>query len=399
MRNFRTLSLGRPAPSPAALSWLALGVVYVVWGSTYLAIRVGVEHLPPLFMAGTRYLIAGGLLYPVARRLAARDAARTAGQDEARNVGRTAGRDEAGDVAPSRPAGQRRGPHAARPGLRAWLAGAVVGLLLLVAGNGGLTVGETTLSSGLAAVLVATVPLWMIVFARLLQHQRITLKAALALAVGLAGVAVLVGAAAGGDAKGVIIVLGAAAAWGLGSVLSHQLGLPSHAMLAAAIEMLVGGVVLLAIAAGAGEFSHIAWSAIPVSNWAALAYLIGPGSILAFTAYGYALSHLPATTVSTYAYVNPVVAVLAGIVLLGEHFTWREGLGAALVVGSIVITLHRGHTPSPPAATSAQEAASAAEAGAEAGEVPEAAGTRLAGEAPDSVSTAVSLAEAGGNRA
>ena len=330
MRNFPTLSPGRPALSPAALSWLALGVVYVVWGSTYLAIRVGVEHLPPLFMAGARYLIAGSLLYPVARRSAARDA-------------------DAGDVAPSRPAGQRRGPHAARPGLRAWLAGAVVGLLLLVAGNGGLTVGETTLPSGLAAVLVATVPLWMIVFARLRQHQRITLKAALALAVGLAGVAVLVGAAAGGDARGVIIVLGAAAAWGLGSVLSHQLALPSHAMLAAAIEMLVGGVVLLAIAAGAGEFSRIAWSAIPVSSWAALAYLIGPGSIVAFTAYGYALSHLPATTVSTYAYVNPVVAVLAGIVFLGEQFTWREGLGAALVVGSIVITLHRAHGAPRPA--------------------------------------------------
>jgi drug/metabolite transporter (DMT)-like permease len=310
MRYFPAARMRRPVPSSAALSWLALGVVYLVWGSTYLAIRIGVEHLPPLFMAGARYLTAGGLLYPVARRAAARN------QPPAR-----------------RPA---------RPGLRAWLAGAVVGLLLLVAGNGGLTVGETTLPSGFAAVLVATVPLWMIVFARLLQHQRITLKSALALAVGLGGVAVLVGAgSAPGDTVGVIIVLGAAAAWGLGSVLSHQLALPSHAMLAAAIEMLVGGVVLLVIAAGTGEFSHLAWSAVPVSSWAALAYLIGPGSILAFTAYGYALSHLPAPTVSTYAYVNPVVAVLAGILFLGEQFTWREGLGAALVVGSIVITLHR----------------------------------------------------------
>jgi drug/metabolite transporter (DMT)-like permease len=365
MRNFPTLRLGRPAVSPAALSWLALAVVYVVWGSTYLAIRVGVEHLPPLFMAGTRYLIAGGLLYPVARRLAARDAARS----------RPPG------LRPRPHPGPHPGPHPARPGLRAWLAGAVVGLLLLVAGNGGLTIGETTLPSGLAAVLVATVPLWMIVFARLLQHQRITLKSALALAVGLAGVAVLVGAAAGGDAKGVIIVLGAAVAWGLGSVLSHQLALPSHAMLAAAIEMLVGGVVLLAIAAGAGEFSHIAWSAVPVSSWAALAYLIGPGSILAFTAYGYALSHLPAPTVSTYAYVNPVVAVLAGIVFLGEQLTWHEGLGAALVVGSIVITLHRSRS------------AAAARAAAEAGEVREAGRTRVANEARDSVSPAVPLAE------
>jgi drug/metabolite transporter (DMT)-like permease len=308
----------RPVLSSAALSWLALGVVYLVWGSTYLAIRIGVGHLPPLFLAGARYLTAGGLLYPVARRAAARN--------------------------------QPPGLRPARPGLRAWLAGAVVGLLLLVAGNGGLTVGETTLPSGFAAVLVATVPLWMIVFARLLQHQRITLKSSLALAVGLGGVAVLVGAgSAPGDTVGVIIVLSAAAAWGLGSVLSHQLPLPSHAMVAAAIEMLVAGVVLLAIAAGAGQFSRIAWSAIPISSWAALAYLIGPGSILAFTAYGYALSHLPATTVSTYAYVNPVVAVLAGILFLGEQFSWREGLGAALVVSSIVITLHRARGAPPPA--------------------------------------------------
>jgi drug/metabolite transporter (DMT)-like permease len=339
MRSFPAPRIRRPVLSSAALSWLALGVVYLVWGSTYLAIRVGVGHLPPLFMAGTRYLTAGALLYPVARRAAGRN--RPPGPRPA----------QAGPP-PARPGPRpaRANLSPARPGLRAWLAGAVVGLLLLVAGNGGLTVGETTLPSGFAAVLVATVPLWMIVFARLLQHQRITLKSALALAVGLGGVAVLVGAgAAPGDTVGVIIVLGAAAAWGLGSVLSHQLALPSHAMLAAAIEMLVGGVVLLAIAAGAGEFSHVAWSAIPPSSWAALAYLIGPGSILAFTAYGYALSHLPAATVSTYAYVNPVVAVLAGIVFIGEQFTWREGLGAALVVGSIVITLHRAHGALPPA--------------------------------------------------
>jgi len=99
--------------------------------------------------------------------------------------------------------------------------------------------------------------------------------------------------------------------------------------------------VLLAVGAGSGEFSRIHWSSVPATSWIALAYLIGPGSILAFTAYGYALSHLPVTTVSTYAYVNPVVAVLAGIVFLGEQFSWREGLGAAIVLASVVITLHR----------------------------------------------------------
>jgi drug/metabolite transporter (DMT)-like permease len=190
----------------------------------------------------------------------------------------------------------------------------------------------------------------MIVFAWPMQHQRISLRSAVALAVGLGGVIVLVGGGtASGHISGVIIVLGAAAAWGFGSVLSHRLAVPSHAMLAAAIEMLAGGVVLLAVGAGSGEFARVHWSSIPATSWIALAYLIGPGSILAFTAYGYALSHLPVTTVSTYAYVNPVVAVLAGIVILGEQFTWREGLGAALVLVSVIITLRRSHGASRPA--------------------------------------------------
>jgi drug/metabolite transporter (DMT)-like permease len=300
------------------LSWIALGVVYLVWGSTYLAIRVGVAHLPPLLFAGTRYVIAGSLLYPIALRAT------------------TSSRGSAKDRA--------------KPGARAWFAGAVIGILLLFAGNGGVSVGETTLPSGFAAVLLATVPLWMILFAWPVQHQRVTFRSVAALAIGLGGVIILVGdGTASGRISGLIIVLGAAAAWGFGSVLSHRLAVPSHAMLAAAIEMLAGGVVLLAVAAGSGEFSRIHWSSVPATSWIALAYLIGPGSILAFTAYGYALSHLPVTTVSTYAYVNPVVAVLAGIMFLGEQFTWREGLGAALVLASVIITLHRSHSTSHPA--------------------------------------------------
>ena len=299
------------------LSWIALAVVYVAWGSTYLAIRVGVGHMPPLLFAGIRYVVAGALLYPIAVRV-------------------TAG-------------GRGSGPCRARPGVRAWLAGAAVGILLLSAGNGGVTFAERTLPSGFAAVLVATVPLWMIVFAWPMQHQHVTWRSAAGLVLGLAGVAILVGSGtASGRISGVLIVLAAAAAWGFGSVLSHRLPLPGHALLAAAIEMLAGGVALLAVAAGTGEFSHVQWSSIPAASWIALAYLIGPGSILAFTAYGYALSHLPVTTVSTYAYVNPVVAVLAGIVILGEPLTWREGVGAALVVGSVVIILHRSRSAARP---------------------------------------------------
>jgi drug/metabolite transporter (DMT)-like permease len=300
-------------------SWIALGVVYLVWGSTYLAIRVGVAHLPPLLLAGIRYIVAGALLYPIA--------ARASTADRAPGGGAPAGR-------------------GGRPGARAWLAGAVVGVLLLCGGNGGVSVAETTLPSGVAAVLVATVPLWMLVFAWPVEGQRVTARAAAGLAIGLAGVAVLAGAGlSGGRLSGVFIALGASAAWGFGSVLSHRLPVPSDAMLAAAIEMLAGGVVLLAAAAITGEFSRARWSAVPATGWIALAYLIGPGSILAFTAYGYALARLPVATVSTYAYVNPVVAVLAGIVFLGERFSWREGLGAALVLASVVIIMNRPGRP------------------------------------------------------
>jgi drug/metabolite transporter (DMT)-like permease len=303
---------GAPDTRTRVLSWIALGIVYLVWGSTYLAIRVGVGHLPPLLLAGTRYVVAGALLYPIASRASA--GPRGAGPDGARR----------------------------RPDARAWLAGAVVGVLLLFAGNGGVSVAETTLPSGIAAVLVATVPLWMIVFAWPMEHQRVTAAAAAGLAVGLAGVAILVGGGlSGGRLSGVFIVLGASAAWGFGSVLSHRLAVPANAMLAAAIEMLAGGVVLLAVAAATGEFSRVHWSAVPATGWIALAYLIGPGSIIAFTAYGYALSHLSTATVSTYAYVNPVVAVLAGILFLGERFNWREGLGAALVLASVIIIANR----------------------------------------------------------
>jgi drug/metabolite transporter (DMT)-like permease len=190
----------------------------------------------------------------------------------------------------------------------------------------------------------------MIVFAAPLQHQRITWRSAAGLAIGLGGVAILVGnGPSSGHLSSVIVALGAAAAWGFGSVLSHRLALPSNAMLAAAIEMLVGGVVLLAVAAATGELSDTHWSSVPATSWIALGYLVLFGSIVAFTAYGYALSHLPVSTVSTYAFVNPVVAVLAGALLLGERLTWREGVGAALVVGSIIIILRLSSAPSRPA--------------------------------------------------
>ena len=294
---------------PNLLGWTALVVVYVVWGSTYLAIRVGVRDLPPLTMAGLRYLTAGLVLYPIALRT-----------------------------------GSARVRTADRPGGRQWLGAAVVGLLLLVLGNGGLSIGEQTLDSGFAAVLVATVPLWMVVFAWPIRRERPTSAAVGGLGVGLVGVAVLAGGPTGSPhLTQVALVLGASCAWGLGSVLAHRLALPRRALVAAALEMIAGGLLLLVAATVRGEYGELRWSEVPLSAWLAVLYLIGPGSLLAFTAYGYALSRLPLATVSTYAYVNPVVAVVLGAVLLGEHLTVNEVVGTALVVASVVLTLHR-HT-------------------------------------------------------
>src|SRR3954454_24906722 len=261
------------------LAYAALVVVYLVWGSTYLAIRVGVRDLPPLGMAGLPSLSAGLLLYPLA--------VRTGGP------------------------GLRRTD---RPGPRQWLGAAGGGGVLLVMGNGGVSIAEQTLDSGLAAVLVATVPLWMVLFAWPIDGDRPTRRTLGALGLGLVGVAVLVGAGSGaGHAAGVLIVLGAACAWGLGSVLAGHLLLPRRALVAAAIEMVAAGVMLLVVGAVNGDAGRIRWSEVSAGSWLALLYLIGPGSVLAFTAYGYALAHLPLSTVSTYAYVNPVVAVALGV--------------------------------------------------------------------------------------
>ena len=282
-------------------------MVYVVWGSTYLAIRVGVRDLPPGILAGSRFLLAGLMLYPIAVR---------SGSGQLRLTDR-----------PRRPQ---------------WVACALVGTLLLVIGNGALTFAERAVPSGLAAVLVATVPLWMVVFGALIDRTRVTAAAVLGLVVGLAGVAVLAG---GGSLRGqwfgVCTVLAASAAWGLGSVVGPHVSLPRRALLAAAMQMLIAGAVLLTVAAISGEFGEVRWSAVSIESWLALLWLIVPGSILAFTAYGYSLAHLPITTVSTYAYVNPVVAVALGAVVLGETFALREALGTALVVFSVVLTMHR----------------------------------------------------------
>jgi drug/metabolite transporter (DMT)-like permease len=294
-------------------------VVWVFWGGTYLGIRIADQTIPPLLMAGSRYLLAGILLLPFGLR---------SGSPQQR--------------ADDRPrAGQ-------------WLAAAIVGVLMLAIGNGGVSVAERRIPSGLAALLVATVPLWLVVLDRFINHRPVRPPVLIGLLAGLVGVGLLsgvisIGAVAGpGQAPGIgtVVVLAAAAAWALGTVLAGRLALPVRPMLATAMEMLVGGVVLLGAAAVAGEFRHFHPGQVSLSSAVAMVYLIGPGSILAFTAYGIAVRSLSTAAVSTYAYVNPVVAVILGALVLAEPVTPAVLAGGGCIILAIVVILRYRNGPS-----------------------------------------------------
>lgn len=278
--------------------WAALLVVWVVWGSTYFAIRVAVESLPPLLMAGTRYLVAGLILFPLARR-------------------------------------------GERPSRAQWLGCALVGALLLGA-NGALSVAERTVPSGLASLLIATVPLWLLIMDAAVNRARFGAKPALGLAIGLAGVGLLSGTMTGSVAvAGVVTCLCAAVAWALGTVLSRRVPMPGNPVLGSAMEMITAGAVLLCISAVSGEAGSFHPAAVSGRSWPAMAYLIAVGSLIGFSAYVMAVRLLPTTTVATYAYVNPVIAVLLGATLLGERLSAATLIGGALVVGSVALVASR----------------------------------------------------------
>ena len=294
---------------PGVGAWAALLVVWVVWGSTYLAIRVADRTIPPFPMAGVRYLTAGLLLYPVAWL------------------------------------GTRRGPRArARVSAAQWAGMAVVGTMLLAFGNGGVSYAERTLPSGLAALLVASVPLWMALADQVINGRRLRPAGWAALVIGLAGIAIVAQPHGHGAVLPVLVVLGASVSWGVGSVLTGRLPAPASPLLGSAMEMLAGGCVLVGLAVTAGE----AWPGhASGQSLLALAYLIGPGSLLALTCYVIALRRLPTPVVSTYAYVNPVVAVALGALLLGERLTLSTLIGGAVVVASVALLLNPRSRQSP----------------------------------------------------
>lgn len=289
------------AATPRRTRLLAsFAAVYVIWGSTYLAISYAEASIPPLLMAGVRFLIAGALLYGW---------------------------------------GRLRG--AGRPKLVHWGSALIVGGLLLFGGNGGVVIAEQTIPSGLAALLVSTVPLWMVLIEGLRPGgRRPNLPVALGLGIGFAGVALLVGPRAfvgGGSSAGVLIVVGAAIAWAVGSLYSRRARMPASPLMGNALEMLAGGGLLLLVALITGEGGQLRLDHVTLRSALALAYLVIFGSLVAFTAYIWLLRHAPVAHVSTYAYVNPVVALLLGLAFNGERLTPLTLLAAAVILAAVVV--------------------------------------------------------------
>src|SRR4030088_1259474 len=289
---------------PAWKTLLAFAIIYFVWGSTFLAIRVGVREVPPLLLASMRFFIAGLVLYAWMRL--------------------------SGTPSPTR---------------REWLAASALAVCIFVVDYGCLFWAEQRVPSGIAAVMLATIPVFMalseIVF---LRTQRLTFRLTLALLIGIGGVAVLGGRSVSlslgevpTDRAGAVALVIAAMIWSVASTLTRKLPLPESKVMSSGAQMLAGGIMLALTAAIFGEFRGFHIQAVSRGAWFALAYLIVAGSIIGFTAYVWLIHHESPTKVGTYAYVNPVVAVLLGYFFGGESLGLRTVLGTMFVLISVVV--------------------------------------------------------------
>jgi drug/metabolite transporter (DMT)-like permease len=298
-------------PQPAWKTLLAFAIIYFVWGSTFLAIRIGVHEVPPFLLASMRFLVAGFVLcgWMIAR-------------------------------------GERS------PSARQWASSTLLAVLIFVLDYGLLFWAEQRVPSGIAAVMLATIPAFMalseIVF---LRTQRLTARLAMALAIGMGGVAVLLSHSLdlGGapiDGAGAAALMVSAISWSVASALTRKLPLPSSKVMSSGAQMLAGGVLLGLTSAALGEFHDFQPGAVSRAAWLALVYLIVAGSIIGFTAYVWLIHHQSPTKVGTYAYVNPVVAVVGGYFFGGEALGLRTVLGTTFVLVSvIVITTTRAAIP------------------------------------------------------
>jgi drug/metabolite transporter (DMT)-like permease len=286
---------------------LSFAIIYFVWGSTFYAIRVGVHEVPPLLFAAMRFLTAGAVM---CAWLTAR--------------------------------GERW------PSARQWLSASVLGFMIFVCDYGLLFWAEKRVPSGIAAVVLATIPVFIAISEIvLLRTQRLTARLAAALLIGIAGVAVLVSHSfklgdAPVDTLGAMALIFAAFSWSISTVLTRRMPLPESKPMSSAAQMLSGGLMLVAASGLAGDFQGFRPSAISMGAWVALVYLIVFGSIIGFTAYVWLLHHESPTKVGTYAYVNPVVAVLVGYFLGGEALGPRTVLGTLCVLISVVLITQAG---------------------------------------------------------
>ena len=281
---------------------LAFAIIYFVWGSTFFAIRVGVREVPPFLLAGMRFLVAGIVLY-----------------------------------------GWMRANGTPSPTVREWRGASILAVLIFVLDYGLLFWAEKRVPSGMAAVMMATIPAFMTISEIvILRTQRLTTRLAAALLVGIGGVAVLVSPTmnfgeAPIDTSGACALIIAAVSWSVAAALSRKLPLPAAKVMSSGSQMLAGGVLLTVTAALLGEFRGFHVQAVSRGAWLALLYLIVAGSIVAFTAYVWLIHHESPTKVGTYAYVNPVVAVLVGYFLGGETIGGRTMFGTLLVLVSVVV--------------------------------------------------------------
>jgi drug/metabolite transporter (DMT)-like permease len=311
--------IGRQRPSLVAL---ALVTIYLIWGSTYLAIRLAIDTIPPLLMAGIRFLVAGGLLYVW-------------------SIGR----------------GER---EADRPGRRQWTAALVTGGLLLFGGNGGVSLAEHNVPTGVVALIIALIPMWLALLDRVINRQRLALQAIIGLVLGFGGLVLLIGVPGGEriPLSGALLAVGASLAWATGSLYTRHAPLPRRPLVANGMQMLSGGALLAIVGVAAGELGRLDPARISLHSTLALVYLIVFGSVIAFSAYMWLLRVVPISTVGTYAYVNPVVAVFLGWLLLDEALDARILIAGAVIVVAVAMIITARKLPPGDAADGVPDAAS-----------------------------------------
>lgn len=294
-----------PPRASRALLWLGLVVLYVVWGSTYLGIRIAVETIPPFVMASSRFLIAGIALFAWSLL--------------------------------------RERRAFAWPSRREWRDNFIVGALLLGGGMGMVSWGEQTVPSGIAALMIALMPVWVAVLGRIFLGERLPRLAVAGIAVGLAGVAILVGGPDTGeplDAAGVLALIASPISWSAGSLYAaNRVPHSSRPLTATAMQMVCGAAVLAVAALVTGEPGRLRVDLISTSSLVALAYLTVAGSLVAFSTYVWLLRVAPLPLIATYAYVNPVVAVVLGAVILGETLTPTKLLAGGVIVFAVALII------------------------------------------------------------